>query len=114
MNHKLTVMLYSYHVINVALPAPNNVKATVLTHDSVGVTWNQSPDATGYLISCISTVSRAGNRNMMVNGGDTTSYTINNLVENTSYVITVQSLTRGGRRSELSAKESIRTVKAGK
>ena len=107
-------MLCIYHVINIALPAPTNVKATVLTRNSVGVTWDQSLEATGYLISYTSPASYAGGKNVMVNGGDTTSHTLTNLVENTSYVITVQTLTRGGKRSEPSVKKSIRTVKAGK
>ena len=106
-------MLYNCHVIIIALPAPTNVKATVLTCNSVEVTWDQSLEATGYLISYTSPASYAGGKNVMVNSGDTTSFTLTSLVENTSYVITVQSLARGGRKSEPSVKKSIRTVKAG-
>ena len=76
--------------MHIGLPAPTNVKATVLTPNSVDVTWDQSPDVTGYLISCTTAASYAGGKNVIVNGGDTTSYTITDLVENTPYDITVQ------------------------
>ena len=98
----------------IGIPAPTNVKATVLTSFSVEVTWDQSPEATGYLISCISPASYAANKNLIVRGGDTTSHTFTNLIENTPYNITVQSLTRDGRKSDYSIEVSIKTQKAGK
>ena len=97
----------------IGLPAPTNVKATVLTPKSVEVTWDQSSGATGYLISCISPASYAGGKTAIVNV-DTTSHTLTNLVENTPYVITVQSLTRDGRKSDYSMEVPIATQKAGK
>ena len=98
----------------VDLPAPTNVKAEVLKSDTVEVAWDQSSEVTGYLISYISTASYAGGKNAIVHGGDTTSYTLTNLVENTPYDITVQSLiTRDGRKSDHSAEVSIITQKAG-
>ena len=86
----------------------------MLSSNSVEVTWNQSSGVTGYLISCISLASYAGNKNVMVNGFDATNYTLTNLVENTPYDITVQGITGDGRKSEHSIKESITTVKDGK
>ena len=103
-------------MINVGLPAPTNVKARVLTPNHVEVTWDQSPDhaVTGYLISCTSTASYAGAKNVILNGSDTTSHTLTNLVENTPYVITVQGLTKDGVNSDHSPDLSIITNKAGK
>ena len=98
----------------VGLSAPNNVKAVALTADSIEVTWDQSCDFTGYLISCTSPASYAGAKNPIVNGGDTTSYTLKNLVENTLYVITVQGLTRDGKKSTCSDKVKLETFTAGK
>ena len=90
-----------------------NVKATVLTTTSVEVTWDQSSGVTGYLISCNSPASYAGGKNMIANGGDTISYTLTNLVENTPYNITVQGLTSDSRKSDHSIEISITTQKAG-
>ena len=86
----------------------------MLTPNSVEVTWDQSSGVAGYLISCTSPASYAGGKNVMVNGGDTTSHTLTNLVENTPYVITVQSLDGDGRKSDCSTEVSIITQKAGK
>ena len=98
----------------VDLPAPTNVKATVLTPNSVEVTWDQSPNVTCYLISCTSPASYAGNKSVIANGGDTTTHTVTDLVENTPYEITVQGLTKDNRKSDPSTKVSIKTQKAGK
>ena len=102
-------------LIYIGVPAPTNVKATVLTSTphSVEVTWDQSSDFTGYLVSCISTASYAGAKIEIVKGGDTTSHTLTNLVENTPYNITVQGLTKDGTKSDYSTKVSISTGKAG-
>ena len=105
-------MLFIY--VHVDLPAPTNIEATMLTPNSVKVTWDQSSGVTGYLISCTSLISYAGNKNVMVNGGDTTNYTLTKLVENTPYNITVQSLTGNGRESGHSNLVSIKTATAGK
>ena len=101
-------------MINVGLPAPTNVTATVLTPNNVEVTWDQSPDVTGYLVSCTSTATYAGAKNVIVNGSDTTSQILTNLVENTPYVITVQGLTKDGVNSDHSPDLSVITNKAGK
>ena len=96
------------------LPAPTNVKATELTHNSIKVTWDEIPDFSDYLVSCTSPASYAGNKNVMVNGVDTTSHTLTNLVENTTYVVTVQGFTKDGRISDQSGEIPITTEKAGK
>ena len=102
------------YVHPVGLLAPTNVKAAVLTYNSVEVTWDQSPDVSDYLISCTSPASYAGAKTVIKNGGDTTSHTLTNLVENTIYDITVQGLTRDGRKSDHSTKVTVITLKAGK
>ena len=86
----------------------------MLTPNSVKVTWDQPSRVTGYLISCISLVSYAGNKNVMVNGGDKTSHTFTDLIENTPYNITVRGITGDGRESEHSDLVSIKTATAGK
>ena len=96
------------------MPAPTNVKATVLTPNSVEVTWDHLLEATGYLISCTSPASYAGGKSVIVNGGDNTSHTIAKLVENTPYDITVRGLTGDGRKSLCSKKTSVKTSTAGK
>ena len=98
----------------IGLSAPINVKAIVLTTNNVEVTWDQSSGATGYTISCTSPASYAGGKNVIVNGGDTTSYILFDLIENTPYDITVQSLTTDSRNSDYSTEVSITTQKAGK
>ena len=85
----------------------------MLTPNKVEVTWDQSPDVTGYLISCTSRASYAGGKIVMVNGGDTTSHILCNLVENTPYDITVQGLTRDGKKGLCSDKVSVITPTAG-
>ena len=86
----------------------------MLTCNSVEVTWDQSSSVTGYLISCTSPAAYAGNKNVMVNGGDTTRHTLRNLVENTPYNIIIQGIARDGRKSKHSNEVSIRTTTAGK
>ena len=85
----------------------------MITADSVEVTWDQSSDFTGYFVSCTSTASYAGAKNSNVNGADATNHTITNLVENTPYVITVQGLTRDGRKSLCSDEVKVETFTAG-
>ena len=85
----------------------------MLTPNSVKVTWDRSPRATGYLISYTTTASCAGDKNARVNDGDTTSHILTNLVENAPYMITVQSLTGTGRYSDTSTSVSVIIRKAG-
>ena len=85
----------------------------MVTSNTVEVTWDQSLHVSDYLISCTSPATYAGGRNVMVKGGDTTSKTLTNLVENTLYVITVQGLTSDGRKSDHSIEVKITTQKDG-
>ena len=94
--------------------APTNVKATVLTPHSAEVTWDQSSDFIGYFVLCTSTASYAGAKNATLKGSETTCYTLTNLVENTPYDITVQGVSKDGRKSDHGTKVSIITQKAGK
>ena len=100
-----------YDVIYVDLLAVNNVKAIVLSYNSVKVTWNQLSDATEYTISYTSHIN---DESVPVEGGSTTSYTLTNLEGSTTYKITVQTTTRDGKKSALSNEVSIRTLAAGK
>ena len=86
----------------------------MLTPNSVEVTWDQLSGVTGYFVSCTTTASYAGNKNAVITGGNTTSHTLTDLVENTPYDITVLGLTRDGRNSECSTEVSIITQKTGK
>ena len=99
-------------LIHVNLPAPNNVRATVLSHSSVKVTWDQFPDATEYTISYSTTASDISSGSITVKGCSTTSYNFNNLEGNTPYTITVQATISDGRKSAVSSEVSIRTGKA--
>ena len=96
------------------MPAPTNVKATVLAPNSVEITWDHLPEAIGYLVLCTSSASYAGEKNVITSGGGTTSHTLTNLVENTPYDITVQGISKDGRQSDPSNEVSITTQKAGK
>lgn len=98
----------------VGLPPPTNVKAIVSTPNSIEITWDQLPGVTGYLISCTTTASYAGGKSVMVNGGDAINHTLNELVENTPYDITVQGIFRDGRKSLCSNEVSVKTSTAGK
>ena len=51
---------------------------------------------------------------MIVKGGDVTNHTLNELVENTPYVITVQGTTKDGRKGLCSNTVSVKTSTAGK
>ena len=83
----------------------------MLTPYSVKVTWNQLSDVTGYLISYTNT---ANNSSVTVNVGSTTSYTLNNLEQNTQYIITVQATTSGNRMSVKGNEVSVTTYADGK
>ena len=101
-------------VIHVDLPAPNNVRAKVLSHSSVEVTWDQLPDATEYIMSYSTTASHNSDKSVTVKGGCTKNHTLTNLEENTPYIITVQATASGGRKSEISSEVSVTTHAAGK
>ena len=86
-------------ILTVPVDPPTNVMVSMMTPRSVRVTWTaplSSSDVTGYLISYNTTASYASNGTVMVSGSTTTSGTISNLEEGTTYTITVQSNSDGG------------------
>ena len=88
------VIKYNHHyVITVALPAPTNVKIEVVTSNSIEITWDELHGATnGYHISCITTALSGCNKDETVDGVHTTRHTLNDLVEDTPYDITVHGI----------------------
>ena len=101
-------------VIYVDLPAPNNVRATVLSHSTVEVMWDQLSDATEYTISYSTTASHITGGSVTVKGVSITSHTLEHLESNTPYTLTVQATTSDGRKSVLSSEMSVITHAAGK
>ena len=93
------------------LPAPTNVRATVLTSYSVEVNWDQLSDVNGYLI-CYN--SNASNKRLLVNGDSATSHTLTNLQQNTQYTISVQANSGDNRMSVKSNEVSVTTYADGK
>ena len=99
-------------VLYVDLPAPTNVRATVISHCKVEVTWDQLSDATEYIISYSTTASHISDGNVIVKGGSATCHIFTNLEEDTPYTITVQAISGDSRKSTLSNEVSIRTGKS--
>ena len=102
---------YNHYVIVLVLSAPANVKPGVVTSTSIEVTWDRSDDATGYYISCTTTALHGSDKYASVNSGDTTNCTLCNLMKNTPYLITVQSLNTDNKKGDQSDEVSIRTSK---
>ena len=98
----------------IGLSAPNNVRATVLSHCSVEVTWDELSNATEYIVSYSTTASNINDGNVTVKGGSTTCHTLTNLEGNTPNIITVQATASDSRKSALSSKVSLVTHAAGK
>ena len=95
----------------VGLPAPNNVRATAISHCSIEVTWNQLSDTTKYIISYSTTASHISGGSVTVKG---TSGILSGLEESTPYAINVQAMTGDNRKSAVSSKVSVITHAAGK
>ena len=85
------MLSYYVTIIYVAVLPPTNVSAKVLSPHSVEITWELSPssDVIGYIISFTTNVSYTSGGNVTVNA-DSTSHTLTNLEEGTSYTISVQ------------------------
>ena len=96
------------------MPAPTNVRATVLSHCSVEVTWDKLSDATEYIISYSTTATNINDGNVTVKGGSNTCHILTNLEGNTPYIITVQATANDSRKSALSSEVSLVTHAAGK
>ena len=88
--------------------------ASVLTPHSIEVTWSQSPNVTGYLVSYTTTASYTSGGSVTVNSGSTTSTVLTNLEENTLYAITVQATSNDNRMSVNSSEVSVITYADGK
>ena len=101
-------------LIHIDLLAPNNVRATVLSHSNVEVTWDQLSDATEYTISYSTTASHFRSGSITVKGGTTTSHILEHLEGSTQYNITVQATTSSSRKSAISSEVSVVTHAAGK
>ena len=98
----------------IGLPAPTNITATVLSHCSVEVTWDELSNATEYIVSYSTTATNVYDGNVTVKGGSTTCHTLTNLEGNTPYIITVQATASDSRKSALSSEVSLVTHAAGK
>ena len=109
MSNTATCMSTQFH--SVGLPAPNNVRATAISHSSIEVTWDQLSDAIEYIISYSTTASHISGGSVTVKG---TSGTLSGLVESTPYVINVQAMTGDNRKSAVSSEVSVITHAAGK
>ena len=113
-------MIHTYSsyvaIIDIDVPPPTNVRATVVTSRSIQITWERSSSSgvTGYLISYTTTASYTSGGSVTVNGGSTTSGTLTNLEEDTLYTITVQATTSDNRMSANSNEVSVRTYTDGK
>ena len=114
--HFLMMHICCYHLCTVGVLPPTNVNATVLSSQSIWITWSPSlsNDVTGYLISYTSTASYTSGGSVTVNGGSTTSYTLTNLEEGTLYTITVQAIGSDNGMSANSNEVSVRTYTDGK
>ena len=102
----------------IGLSPPTNVNVPLLTPRSIQVTWtlSLSPEATGYLISYTTTASyiSMNDRSGSIPVGNTTSGTLNNLEEGTTYTITVRATDSNNRSSGSSNTVTITTYTAGK
>ena len=102
----------------IGLLAPTNVRATILTPRSVQVTWipSSSSDVTGYLISYTTNASYISvnnrSRSMMID--NTTTGTLTDLEEGTTYTITVQATASNNIKSGNSNAETVTTQTIGK
>lgn len=73
---------------------PNNVKVTVLEPRIIQVSWDPftSQEVTGYLITYTTTVVYTTGRNVTIDGRNVSKFLLRDLEEDTSYNITVQSV----------------------
>ena len=76
--------------------APTDVKATVLTPNSVKVTWDQSSGATGYSISYAATATK--DTRMTKTRSCSMSQILTDLKDDTEYTINVQGTAYDGKK----------------
>ena len=91
--------------------APTNVRATVLTPDSVEVTWDQSSSATGYAISYAATAIE--DKRVTVTRDCSMSQILTDLKDDTEYTISVQGTTNDGNK-DLESDKTYTSVKTSK
>ena len=98
-------------LIFTVIDPPTDVMATAVTPRSIMVTWSPSPSpgVTSYLISYTTDAPyiSMNNRSRSFLVGNTTTGTINNVEEDTTYTITVQS----NRSDGLSCNSNVKTIK---
>ena len=95
--------------------APTSVRATVLTPNSVEVTWDQSSGAAGYAISYATTVTEDKRVTERVTRDCSMSQILTDLKDDTEYTISVQGTTKDGNKHVESDKAytSVKTSKYG-
>ena len=108
-------MVYKYcHFV--VIPAPNNVRAIVLSPFSIEVTWDRStsPDVTGYHVKFVSVTASPFGLSGIAGGRNTTSYTITRLEEFIPFTITVTALFLNFNMSGNSKAVTVTTYSASK
>ena len=114
--HSIFLMMYNHNIVIIyvdVLP-PTNVTATVLTPQSVEVTWDPYPSSNiiSYLILYATNISYTNGGTVNVSG-DTTSHILTNLEENTLYTITIRATNSSGTSPD-SNEVSVTTYTDGK
>ena len=106
----------SYEVCSYVVDAPINVRATVLTSQSIKVTWDAfsaSSGVTGYFISYTTNASYTTGGTVNIIDVNTASYILTDLEEDTHYTINVQAVSSTG-MSDNGTEVSLITYTAGK
>ena len=106
----------SYDVCSYVVDAPSNVRATVLTSQSIEVSWDAfsaSSGITGYLISYTTDASYTTGGTVNITDVNIASYNLTDLEEGTHYTINVQAVSSTG-MSDNGTEVSLITYTAGK
>ena len=100
---------------SVDLPAPANVKATPLSSNSIEVTWDQAPGATGYTITYATKTTDGDQSRVIKRRHSCLSHILTDLEYDTDYTITVQGTTNDDdNEGAKSGQTSVKTHKHGK
>ena len=108
--------MLSYDICTSIIDAPSNVTATVLSTQSIEVTWDAftaSSGVTGYLISYTTTASYTTGGTVNIPNVNTASYNLTNLEEGTNYAINVRAVSNS-MMSDNGNEVSLITYGAGK
>ena len=78
----------------VGIDPPNNVKVTVLTPNTIEVSWDPilSEEVSGYYITYNTSAAYVSGNNITIHGYNVSKALLNSLEEDTSYNIHVQSI----------------------